>query len=146
MPLIYIELASSLDGIRPIIDTPPVTKLADAVTVARYLAAKLPEMMTKRLEALHLYLDTPKSGIRVSVRQRSADEYVINGEDIWFRIYLSESMDTEKVRTEQKRVFKTMIMDWFTENGFLLPPNTMFDFFPGPTYGCGIVNGEVIDW
>ncbi|MCA9339445.1 MAG: hypothetical protein KDA17_00875 [Candidatus Saccharibacteria bacterium] len=146
MPLIYIELASNLDGISPIVDTPPITKMANAVKVSERLARELPKMVMHRLDTLHLDLKTSEGGVRVSVRQRAIDEYVVNGEDLWFRICLSERMDTEKVRIDQKQAFKTMIADWFTENGLLLPSSTVFEFIPGPTYGCGAVKGESLDW
>ncbi len=143
MPLIYIELSSSLDYIMPAQDSgrQPMTSIG----LMRQLAIELPAMMMQRLKQLHLNQNTPETGIRVSVRQRDVDEFLVNGEDIWFRIYLSEEIPNMD-RDLQKHFFAEMIDDWFAQRERIMPRDVMLDIFPGPTYGCGFVHGQRIEW
>lgn len=144
MPLIYIELSPELKTL--VQKTGRLYRSHAPLDVLKELARDLPLITMERLAGLRLDPSTPESGIRVSVRQRSDDEYVVNDETLWFRIYLSEAMEIESERTEQKHLFRDMIEKWFQDHGIEMPNDTIFDFFPGPTYGCGVVNGKAIDW
>lgn len=149
MPWVNIEYARAL-RLSPT-DSYTGPHPVDVREKLKKLANDLPELIVGALNELHLDPSTVEAGVRVQLHRRSAPhdpdgEYVVNGEDLWFRIYLSEAMNLESGRTEQKYHFRAMIEQWFQDHCIELPQNTMFVFIPGPTYGCGFVNGESIDW
>lgn len=147
MPLIYIELGPEFTSLKQRLGTKRIRLIdQDALGVMQNFANDLPIIMAGQLTELNLDPSTPETGIRVSVKRRPKDEYVVNGEQLWFRIYLSETMSDVSQRVDQKHRFRQLVEHWFERYKIDLPEDTIFDFFPGPTYGCGIVNGEVIDW
>lgn len=106
--------------------------------------ARLPFLFALNWEEFGMEERIPEAGVQVRFHEYGQDD--INTADLWVVVCLSEDPPKDKnARIAIRNAIFTTITDALRELDMEIP-SVVLDVFWGPTSGCGVVRGTVIEW